>query len=253
MGERLYIAAKAPRAMVAKTRLGAVIGHDNAVALYRAFLKDLAARFADAPFALAWYITPQDAWTDIAPLVDPEDHGSSVLVQPEGDWTKRQRRLFLEAAGRGEERVVLVASDSPHLTVDTVEKAFRELDRHDLVFGPTHDGGYYLIGMRGYHEVLCGIPMSTGTELGDIAARSREAGLSVGQVEATFDVDEVQDIEHLRRLLPIRSDLAATRTALAALGLYEEGGHPTNTQSREARIASEPVYSTAPTHPEEST
>jgi uncharacterized protein len=59
--DRLYIAAKAPRAKIAKTRLGHAIGHDNAAALYKAFLIDLAARFTDAPFALGWYVTPPDA------------------------------------------------------------------------------------------------------------------------------------------------------------------------------------------------
>ena len=142
-----------------------------------------------------------------------------VSIQGEGDWTERQRQLFRDAAG-GEERVVLIASDSPQLTVGVVEDAFRKLDRHDLVFGPTYDGGYYLIGMRGFHDVLSGIPMSTGTVLDDITRRAEQIGLSVGWVETTFDIDEVEDLEHLRRLAATRADLAATRTALEALGLY---------------------------------
>ena len=66
--------------------------------------------------------------------------------------------------------------------------------------------------------------MSTGTVLGDVVARAELAGLSVGWVETTFDVDEVEDIEHLRELVRLRTDLAATRAALAALGLCGDGG-----------------------------
>jgi glycosyltransferase A (GT-A) superfamily protein (DUF2064 family) len=116
----------------------------------------------------------------------------------------------------------LIASDSPHLTVEVVREAFRRLDRQDLVFGPTHDGGYYLIGMRGYHDVLQGMPMSMGTELEGIIARARLAGLSVGLLEATFDVDVEEDIRHLQPLALERPDLAATRDALEALGLLED-------------------------------
>lgn len=222
MRDALYIAAKAPRPHLAKTRLGRAIGHGNAAALYGAFLTDLAARFARGPFWLRWHVTPADAWADIAPLVGRGGQDARVSVQVGPDWCTRQGRLFLEAASRGEERIVLIASDSPHLTVEVVRDAFRELDRHDLVLGPTHDGGYYLIGQRAAavrHDVLRGVPMSTGTELGDLTARAVRAGLSVGWVEATFDVDEIEDLESLRPLATARPDLAATRTALDNLGV----------------------------------
>jgi rSAM/selenodomain-associated transferase 1 len=223
INDTLYIAAKAPRAGLAKTRLGQAIGHERAVALYASFLRDLAARFAHAPFALGWYITPPDAWPELAPLVDAARGEARVLAQGEGDWTARQRDLFRGAAARGEERVILVASDSPHLTVDIVNAAFRALDRHELVVGPTHDGGYYLIGMRGWHDVLQGIPMSTRTVLGDIAARAEASGLSVGRVEPLFDIDEEDDLTQLRSLVRVRADLPATRAALAACGLWHKG------------------------------
>ena len=226
MADALYIIAKAPRVGFAKTRLGRVIGHEAAVALYKAFLRDLGARFADAPFECGWYVTPADAWEDISPLVNC-GRETLILLQKEGDLTERQRELFLGAAARGEERVVLIASDSPHLAVEVITSAFRKLDRHDLVFGPTYDGGYYLIGMRGWHDVFHDIPMSVGTELDSIVARAEHAGLSVGRTEATFDIDEVEDLEHLRQLVEHRSDLAATRVALETLCLYTDGGSTT--------------------------
>lgn len=221
----LYVAAKAPREGLSKTRLGREVGHGAAVGLYRAFLRDLAARFEGAPFPVGWYVTPPDAWADLAPLVDGRGE-PRVLFQGDGDWTERQRDLFRGAAGRGEERTVLVASDSPQLAVGVVQEAFRALEAHDLVFGPTHDGGYYLIGMRGWHDVLHNIPMSTNTVLDDIAARARTLSLSIGWVETTFDVDEAEDLDRLRGLVARRADLAATRAALEAFDLSKtrDGG-----------------------------
>ncbi len=219
MSDALYIIAKAPRAGFAKTRLGRAIGDEAAIVLYEAFLRDLAARFAGAPFPCGWYVTPRDAWDDLSPLVGGGGREVKVLLQGEGDLGERQRELFRGAAARSEERVVLIASDSPQLTVGVVEQAFRELRRHDLVFGPTYDGGYYLIGMRGFRDVFRGVPMNVGTELEGLVAAARLAGLSVGRVETTFDVDEAEDLEHLKRLVDDRPDLAATRAALEALGL----------------------------------
>ena len=110
-----------------------------------------------------------------------------------------------------------------------VEEAFRLLDRQDLVFGPTYDGGYYLIGMRGYHDVLRDTPMSVGTELDGLVSRARLLGLVGGPLEPTFDVDVVEDLRHLRPLVLERPDLAATRDALASVGLF---GPPTRRSAR---------------------
>ncbi len=242
MSDALYVIARAPRVGFAKTRLGRTIGHERAIALYRAFLRDLAARFARSPFEPGWYVTPPDAWPEISALIGGTDR---VLFQGAGDLTERQRKLFLGSAGRGERRTVLIASDSPHLTVGVVEEAFRLLDRRDLVFGPTFDGGYYLIGMRGYHDILRETPMSVGTELDGLMVRAGLLGLSVGLLETTFDVDVVEDLRHLRPLVRARADLAATRDALESVGLLEhdpgpagENDHPIGKERRRESLSS---------------
>jgi uncharacterized protein len=216
--DALYIIARAPRAGFAKTRLAADIGDERAIALYKAFLADLAARFSKCPFPLGWYVTPPDGWGDISGVVGGSER---ILFQGEGDLTRRQRDLFVGAGERGEGRVVLMAADSPQIGVEVVEEAFRLLDERDVVFGPTYDGGYYLIAMSRPHDVFEG-PMSTGTELADVMARAERNGLSVGLLDATFDIDVADDLRHLVRHALDRPDLAATRAALEALGMMED-------------------------------
>ncbi|MDQ3387673.1 MAG: hypothetical protein M3475_08785, partial [Actinomycetota bacterium] len=60
-----------------------------------------------------------------------------------------------------------------------------------------------------------------GTELDGITDRARLAGLSVGLLETTFDIDVAEDLQHLRPLALERSDLQATRETLESLGLIE--------------------------------
>lgn len=218
MSEILYIAAKAPRAGFVKTRLAAAIGEPEAAILYGAFLHDLAARFARAKFPVGWYVTPADAWRELEPLVGGPGRVSPVLVQDHGTWTERQRELFRRAPARGEERIVLVSSDSPQLRVETVDAAFRGLETSDIVIGPTHDGGYYLLGMRGWHDVLDGVAMSTPTVVEEILGRARAGGLSATTLEATFDVDEHRDLTPLASLARSRPDLEATWAVLESLG-----------------------------------
>lgn len=219
MNDVLYIIAKAPRVGLAKTRLGASIGHEEAIELYKAFLRDISNRFSGQRFGLGWFITPPDSWPEISALTGEVKR---VLIQEKGDLTDRQRQLFREANTR-RERAVLIGSDAPHLTIKTIERAFEALNHHDLVFKPTHDGGYCLIGMSGPHdEVLEGVEMSTGSELEGIITRAENSGLKSKLLEPTFDVDVVEDLDSLRDQALAREDLVATREALQRLRLVEE-------------------------------
>jgi uncharacterized protein len=214
VSRQAYIAARAPRSGQVKTRLAAALGDAAALDLYRAFLSDLADEFT----GIGWFVTPADAWRDIAPIVARRAQPPTcILDQGPGDWTARQRFLFETAAERGEERTVLIGSDSPHLRSSIVEEAFGALDDHDVVFGPTPDGGYYLIGMRGWHDVLAGVPMSTESVFAQIQTQARTMGVSMAVLGAAFDVDEADDLTRLRAAVAASDGLPATRGALARL------------------------------------
>ena len=215
---RLYIAAKAPRPGFVKTRLARRIGQDSAIALYIAFLRDLARRFSRKGFEATWFISPDACWPEIAEATGIAG-GPPVISQGPGSWGERQDRLFAAAARRGENPVVLIASDSPQISLDYVQAAFALLEEHDLVLGPVQDGGYCLLGMRGYHDVLAGVPMSTPQVLHAIRGRALSRGLSVALLPGTFDVDEIEDLAPLKAACRQRDDLGETRRALANAGL----------------------------------
>jgi glycosyltransferase A (GT-A) superfamily protein (DUF2064 family) len=120
----------------------------------------------------------------------------------------------------GYERTVLIASDSPHLSVAVVRRAFSTLHDHDLAIGRVHDGGYYLIGLSGFHDVLTGVPMSTAGAADALLDRARSLGLRVAELPSTFDVDEEPDLDILHAHLdPDGAPAPATWAALRALGL----------------------------------
>jgi glycosyltransferase A (GT-A) superfamily protein (DUF2064 family) len=222
------IAARAPVAGMTKTRLGATIGMERAAALYAAFLVDLAARFTpcadgDWGFDIGWAYTPSNV--DFARIL--EDIGcpcppSAVRIVPQhGDaWDVRQAHLLRWGHDGGYTRTVLVGSDSPHLPFHVAQEAFRKLLDADIVLGRTLDGGYYLIGMRGFHDVLCGVPMSTASAADALVARVTALGLGLAELPATFDIDEEGDLVHLRAELgPDGASAPATWAALRRLGL----------------------------------
>ena len=221
------IAARAPVPGATKTRLGAAIGMESAARLYRAFLTDLAARFTPGPgvdpgYDLGWAFTPADAdfRRILAGLGHPQPASVRFVPQEGEGWGVRQANLLRWGHEHGYARTVLVASDSPHLARSIPDRAFAILADHDAVFGRVGDGGYYLIGLRGCHDVLSGLPMSTASVADALAARIAAVGLSAAETPPTFDVDEASDLDVLRAELAIDAALApATWAALQELGL----------------------------------
>ena len=47
---------------------------------------------------------------------------------------------------------IALASDVPDITVDYLCESVESLKTHDVVIGPSKDGGYYLLGMKMMYE-----------------------------------------------------------------------------------------------------
>lgn len=227
----LMIAARAPIAGSTKTRLGNAIGMDQAATLYRAFLRDLADRFdSDAAavsraYDLAWTFSPPDRefardLSDVTGRCLPE---ATLCVPQDGpDWGTRQANLLRWGTDHGYERTVLMASDSPHLKVDVIDRAFSLLVEVDTVLGRVRDGGYYLVGMRRFADILSAVPMSTSSAADGVVESARSLGLTIGETVPTFDIDEASDLELLIDVLRDEPDLCpATRRALMELRLVD--------------------------------
>jgi len=203
------IAAREPAPGMVKTRLGATIGMARAAALYAAFLVDLAVRFTPRQdqnwgFDVGWSFTPAEV--DFAAVLqrigcDPPPPTVRFVAQRGAGWDQRQENILAWGHEQGYGRTVLIGSDSPQLSFGIVSDAFAALVDHDVVMGRTLDGGYYLIGMRRFHDVLTGVPMSTVSAADALAARAADLGLHLAELPVTFDVDEERDLEHLRRAL----------------------------------------------------
>ncbi|MGE5082623.1 MAG: TIGR04282 family arsenosugar biosynthesis glycosyltransferase, partial [Acidobacteriota bacterium] len=104
-------------------------------------------------------------------------------------------------------------SDSPHLPPSVLEEAFEALAAHDVVVGPTHDGGYYLIGAKAsYPTLFAHDGMGTSSALERLLFRARVLDLSVALAPPFYDIDVADDLTRLAeelRLAPAK----APRTA----------------------------------------
>jgi len=216
----LVVMARYPEVGATKTRLARVIGSGEAVLLYRAFLTDLAERFAGQGYDLHWTYTPNgvDYSAFMATLAPSLVQRMRSFPQQGAELGARLHHAFEWTYERGYRRTIVIGSDSPHISRDIVARAREALDEADVVLGPADDGGYYLIAMRRPHDVFHGIPMSTSQVMQMTVELAQRQGLRVCTLETLFDIDEWPDLVRLAQLLRVDSSLApATAIYLATM------------------------------------
>ncbi|KAK9836346.1 hypothetical protein WJX81_007333 [Elliptochloris bilobata] len=102
------------------------------------------------------------------------------------------------ALSAGAAKAIVVGSDIPDVSATLLQAAAAALDQHEVVLGPAHDGGFYLIGAtRTAPAMLQGITWSAATVREATAAQLHTSGLSVAPEDALpalLDIDTVQDM-----------------------------------------------------------
>jgi uncharacterized protein len=214
----LVIMAKAPKPGLVKTRLASSLSPAAVTDFYCCLLDDtlaLARSLGDVEVAI---MCPDSDVNELAQLAGSQ---ASVVAQKGEGLAAGLTSVFTHFAAPGRQRTIAFNSDSPHLPRSVLEDAFETLAAHDVVVGPTHDGGYYLVGAKASHPTLFtrdGIGTSSALER--LLSRARTLGLSVGFAAPFYDIDVVDDLTRLAeelRLAPAK----APRTAV----WLKEWGH----------------------------
>jgi rSAM/selenodomain-associated transferase 1 len=123
--------------------------------------------------------------------------GINGLCRPQqgGDLGKRMANAFQDSFREGVTATIIVGSDCPGLNPALLATAFESLSRNALVFGPAHDGGYYLIGLRYMvPELFCDISWGSETVLAESLTILTTKGLNPMLLEPLGDVDRPEDL-----------------------------------------------------------
>jgi len=209
-GRTLVIMAKAPRPGMVKTRLAQSLSVEAVTELYRCLLDDTLALARSLHSVKVAIMCPASDVKELEQLAGGE---TGVVAQQGEGLAAALTSVFSHFAAPGRQRVIAFNSDSPHLPISVLASAFEMLTAHDVVVGPTHDGGYYLVGAKAAHAALFhGDGMGSNSALDALLARARRLQLSVGFTDPFYDIDLEGDLTRLAaelRLAPAR----APRTA----------------------------------------
>jgi rSAM/selenodomain-associated transferase 1 len=226
MRNALAIFAKAPVVGQVKTRLCPPLSPEQATESYRCFLVDTVARactLADVQVCLA--ITPAESeplFRELLPFP------VRYLPQRGESLGEREMNIFIDLLNEGFTQVVVIGSDIPTLPITHLQEAFEKLENPacDAVFGPSSDGGYYLIGAKAVHPALFeNISWSTSQVLEQTLAQARLHHLNVSLIPSWYDVDTEEDLQRLAADFSrgIGDDATRTHAFLTRLGLCPAG------------------------------
>src|SRR2546421_5695210 len=209
--------AKARSPGSVKTRLASSLSPAAVAAFYCCLLDDTLALARSLGHVEVAIMCPDSDVNELAQLAGKE---ASVVAQKGEGLAAGLTSVFAHFAEAHQRRTIAFNSDSPHLPRSVLEDAFETLTVRDVVVGPTHDGGYYLVGAKAFHPALFARDgMGTSSALGRLLSRARALELSVGFAAPFYDIDVVDDLTRLAdelRLAPAK----APRTAV----WVKEGG-----------------------------
>jgi uncharacterized protein len=191
----LVIMAKAPRPGTVKTRLIPILSHESVTAFYRCLLGDtlaLARSLGDVEVAI---MCPESDANELARLAGNE---VKVVAQKGEGLAAGLTSVFAHFTEEDRRRTLAFNSDSPHLPRSILEDAFEKLTTHDVVVGPTYDGGYYLVGAKASHPTLFASDgMGTSSALEKLLSRVGTLELSVSLADHFYDIDVAGDLNRL--------------------------------------------------------
>jgi rSAM/selenodomain-associated transferase 1 len=183
MKDTVVVFARAPRLGAVKRRLARDIGDRAAfrfhVATLTRLLRGLA---AEKRFRTVLAITPDRARGSFQVQQVPQGHGDLGL---------RMHRVFWRfPCGR----VAIIGCDIPDAGPKDLLAAFRALGSADAVFGPSADGGYWLVAMSSRRPArpFARVRWSTEHALADTLANF--TGRRVAMLRTLHDVDTAADL-----------------------------------------------------------
>ncbi|WP_072681819.1 TIGR04282 family arsenosugar biosynthesis glycosyltransferase [Arcobacter sp. LA11] len=180
---------KEPKLGFVKTRLSKDCDEEFTLDLYKCFVRDLISTLKVSEFDFKLCAYPK------LDLINKEFGDFNNFLQSHGDLGVKMQNAFQTQFENGYEKIVLIGSDTPHISNEIINESFLKLDTNDIVLGPSLDGGYYLIAFskqKFYDEVFKNISWSTENVLEETLQKLHEK--QVNLLHSLNDIDVLDDL-----------------------------------------------------------
>jgi len=190
---QILIYAKPPRIGLAKTRLARSLGSSVTARRIATAIQAKTLRAAlRGPWDTVLYTAPDKELANSLGGIWPAH--LERRSQGPGDLGDRLSKGMREAPAGP---VLFIGSDAPDISTSLLRQAVRALSRHDAVFGPAPDGGFWLFGLNKTARTqtpFYNVRWSGPHAMEDVWANLPE-GATVGILPQLIDIDDAKDLE----------------------------------------------------------
>lgn len=204
MKDNLIIFVKYPEPGKVKTRIAKAVGNEKAADLYFSLASQVVNKATGSDgFKVSIAFTPQSRESLIKNWLNKD----KLDYFPQNGRTLGERisSAFDRSFANGFKNAVVIGSDCIELDQKTIKTAFAHLgNSSDCVIGPTHDGGYYLIGLRykNFPYIFEDISWSSDSVFDETVKKLTSLNLKFSVLKKLGDIDNVDDIDdNLMKLL----------------------------------------------------
>lgn len=167
------------------------MGDEAALSVYKQLLDHTVSITKDLPVVktvfYSNFLEPADVW---------QDSRYKKQLQEGSGLGERMRHAFEYSFKQGIKKTVIIGTDCFELSSAIIINAFAYLDSNDVVLGPAHDGGYYLLAMKeNQPQLFENISWSTEEVLEQTLSICKELNLSVFQLPVLADIDNEEDLK----------------------------------------------------------
>lgn len=221
----IIVFTREPIPGVTKTRLISRLGAEAAASLAHSFILDALAKARALTDALIIAgSAPEGVRHSSYFRRLARSFGATLIDQEGGPLGARMRRALEPYC---EEGALLIGTDTPSLPPDILARDIRLLKTYSVVLGPSLDGGYYAVGVRGaLPDIFRGVRWGRASVLASTVTRLKKSRTPYVLGEGWYDIDRWTDLlalaVELRFKAAAHCPCPATRCLLRRLGLLSD-------------------------------
>lgn len=187
----LIIFTRIPIAGKTKTRLQSKLSPEECADIHKCFLKDMNKEIADLKSYDIDIVISYSPEGDLDILREIFSNRLLYMRQEGINIIEKMYDSMKKILSFDYEKCILIGTDIPEVSKENIISAFDLLNDNDFIFGPSYDGGYYLVGMKEYNDIILN---SKSGMLDDIISELKNNNLKYSLLEMKHDIDEYEDL-----------------------------------------------------------
>jgi len=206
----LIVFARQPSMGQVKTRLVRELPEELVLELYKGMVKDVL-RMVRGVCGSSRYVFHAGVPRAGSEFFERYEKSFVLKKQNGTDLGARMLNALRGCRKDGCDRMVLIGTDCLSVNEKDILTAFSKLASHDIVLGPSRDGGYYLIGLKDpFPELFEGISWGTARVFAQTVSRIKKFNKKVYFLKLRADIDTLEDLKRLMPFLRRRREARST-------------------------------------------